>query len=119
MTDDESHTDDERAAWMLKLVDDGPHRLANLTIPCPGDLEDLAEVGRMIERTAHALILAKRQRPDLAVTLLPPDDPAVTLSVDAAWPLLLVVQIHEHEWVGGACIRGCGERSVDGEPPEA
>ena len=48
--------------------------------------------------------IAKEERPDLAVKILP-----AAYKGDHAGVTALAVVIHEHEWVGGMCVRGCGE----------
>ncbi len=95
---DDSHSDTERAAWMLSLIDASPDRLAWIAVPRADSDEQLDAIeAKMIA----AYEIAKAQRPDLAVRLVPK-----VLDVGGAHGM---VALHEHKWVGGSCINGCGE----------
>ena len=91
----------ELAAWMLHLVDGSPNRLGIIEIPHEAvrTEEQTDELEDVVRREFNR---AKRDRPGLAVALTPatPDYP------DAA----VLVSVHEHRWVGGECVHGCGER---------
>jgi len=101
------------AAWMLDLVDKSPDRLAFITIPRPIDTDD--ELDAIEQRMLAAYDLAKAERPDLGIKVVSPM-PELPGSGDTA----LVVVLHEHRWVGGQCIHGCGEhRPVDDGGAEA
>lgn len=97
---DENGDDDERAAWLLALIDESPDRLAVVPIPdCADEQLDALE-----ERFIRAYDIAKLQRPGLAVKLLP----ALEIGgrpVSAGTAALVV--IHEHKWVAGQCVNGC------------
>jgi len=88
----------ELAERFLTLVDASPDRLAIIKIPDDGDIDAIEDKFR------RAYDLAKRERPDLAVKLLPPLELAGH-RVSTGTALLAV--IHEHRWVGGTCVNGC------------
>jgi len=92
--------------FMFEMIDQSPDRLAVVAIPAgddPDELEALAIAG---------FDLAKAERPDLGVKLAPGLDPTGSEA--------LLMQVHEHRWVGGQCLHGCGEdRPVDAEPEAA
>jgi len=100
------------AAWMLELIDQSPDRLAFITIPRPIDTDD--ELDAIEERTLAAYDLAKAERPDLAVKVIPPI-PELPGSGDTA----LVVVLHEHRWVGGRCVNGCRDTGPVDDSAEA
>lgn len=96
------HNDDrDAAAWMLGLLDASPDKLAIITVPDPGDDVKRDELD---ERLVRIFDLAKLERPDLGVRMLP-----VAFNGERAPLTALMIQLHEHEWIGGGCIRGCGE----------
>ncbi len=95
--DDDHHLKD----WMLSLVDDSPDHLAWIAVPHPGTEEKLDALD---ERLVRVTDLAKQERPDLGMKLLP----AAYVGENAGVTAIALV-LHEHEWVGGGCIRGCGE----------
>lgn len=95
------HDDDrELAAWMLELVDESPNRLAIIELPetDPGDDLDALE-----DATLRAFEVAKEGRPELTAK--------TAMGVHASTgERRLLLFLHEHEWVGAQCIRGCGEQ---------
>lgn len=95
--------DADLAGWMLSLVDEAPDRLAFIQVPRTTDEKlDVLE-----DKTRRAFDLARRDRPDLRVKLLPPL--LELLGGHSPDDIALVVVLHEHLWVGGVCVRGCGE----------
>lgn len=102
---DENGDDDERAAWMLSLIDGSPDHLAVVPIPrtqTEAQFEDIE--ARMI----RAFDLAKAERPDLAVKFLPPLAEFMPMGQNASGTAVLLV-LHEHCYVAGECVRGCGQ----------
>lgn len=100
---DGSGEDADLAAWMLSLVDAAPDRLAFIQIPRTTD----EHLDALEDKTRRAFDLARRDRPELRVKLLPPF--AELLGGHSQDDIALVVVLHEHLWVGGECVRGCGE----------
>jgi hypothetical protein len=94
---------DHAAEWLLNIVDESPDRLAIITIPPHRDDDDLDYLeGRFIA----AYDIAKNRRPNLSVKALH--------AMDGSNRSRIVVAVHEHEWVGGQCVRGCPDiRDVD------
>lgn len=85
---------------LLALVDSDVDRTVMITVDdAPDDKLDEQEA-RMI----RVFDLAKEERPNLAVKILPAAYVGENSGVTA-----LAVVVHEHEWVGGGCVRGCGE----------
>lgn len=104
---------DERdlAVWMLALIDESPDRLAFISIPQPASA---AKLDAIEERVVAAYEIAKQERPEFSLKIRPQTYSAG--SCDTAVTALA----HEHRWVGGACIHGCGEhRPVDDGPGAA
>jgi hypothetical protein len=94
-----SHEGNDRAAaaWMLSLVDSSPDKLAvfGLTFDSPEAMDEGEGV------VIRAYNLAKQQRPALAVHVGPGQ--AVPPTRHAS----IIVSIHEHHFIGGACVNGC------------
>lgn len=105
---DEHGDDNARAAWLLSLIDGSPDRLA--VVPIPRTATD-EQFDAMEARMIRAYELAKEERPGLAVKLLPPLADLLPIGGRSENVALLMV-IHEHEWVGGECVRGCGEMAA-------
>jgi hypothetical protein len=90
----------ELAAFMLRLVDESPDNLGLIEVPHiavrTDEQADATEAVIMREYSR-----AKAERPNLSVALKTgtPDYP------NAAY----LVAVHEHQWVGGQCVRGCGQ----------
>jgi hypothetical protein len=105
MTDDTNHIDwtemhnhGALAAWMLRLVDESPDRLAIIEVPHSAVRtdDDIAALEAVFIREHDR---AKADRPDLSVNLAPGD---------ARHPrAAMLVAVHEHRWVGGRCVNGC------------
>lgn len=91
------------AAWMLSLIDDGPDGLAFIQIPRGTD----DQLDALEHKVNKALDIARLDRPELGVKLLPPL--VEILGGHSQDDIAFVVVLHEHQWVGGACLRGCGE----------
>ena len=91
----------ELAAWMLRLVDASPDRLAILEIPHEAlpTREATAEAERVVSREFDR---AKQDSPDLAVE--------VRHATEEYPGAALLVAVHEHGWVGGRCIHGCPDQ---------
>jgi len=89
------------AAWLLDLVDESPDRLAIVTMPLHRDDDDLDRLETLF---ISAYDLAKAERPDLSVKIL-----HAVLVADGRWRDRIAVAVHEHQWIGGACVRGCGQ----------
>lgn len=86
----------ELAATMIELVDSSAIHAAGIAIEPPAD-GTVDELGDIVRR---AFDLARHERPDLAVKMgRPPTDRGIAISL----------LIHEHQWAGGECLRGCGE----------
>jgi hypothetical protein len=94
--------DDSFAAWMLDLIDESPDRLGLIRVPdVPDDqLDDIEDAVR------RAYDIAKAQRPNLAIKVLP----GAMMSPAGRGPTRVLVAVHEHSWVAGACANGCPER---------
>jgi hypothetical protein len=94
------------ADWMLALVDQSPERTGVIEIPRASDEElDACE-----DRMRRAFAIAQRQRPRLVVTVRPATQELCNSDVADVQAVLVV---HEHEWVGGLCVRGCATREDD------
>ncbi len=102
---DENGDDNERATWMLSLIDGSPDHLA--VVPIPRTRTE-AQFDDIEARMIRAFDLAKEQRPDLAVKFLPPLADLMPAGQNASATALLMV-LHEHAFVGGECVRGCGQ----------
>jgi hypothetical protein len=85
------------AAFMLHHIDANPNRLAVFEVPPEAVAVGIHTVERVFTREYER---AKAERPNLCMNIAP----AGADYPDAAW----LVAIHEHEWVGGRCARGCG-----------
>jgi hypothetical protein len=93
--------DDERAAWMLSLIDaSGPDKRVVIAVERPDGDERIDDLE---EQTRRAFNLAKAERPGLAVKLLP----AAFVGERADRTTAIAVVLHEHQWVGGLCVNGC------------
>lgn len=96
------------ADQLLALLDESPHRRALLEMPLdhtsPDELVDGYE-----ERISTAYEIAKARRPDLVVRLH-------YAKLTPSSPPRLLVEIHEHKWIDGACVRHCGKTR---ETPDA
>lgn len=97
----EHNNDRDAARWMLGLLDTSPDRLAFITVPDPGDDAKLDDLDARLVRIYD---LAKQERPDLGVKMLP-----AAFNGEHAPETALVIALHEHKWVGGECVRGCGQ----------
>ncbi len=100
-----THDGDDQAFadWMLKLIDEGPDRLAVIEIEHPGSMKKIEHMEATLIR---AYDIAKAERPNLSVKIMPVTHRA---SVGPRRADALVV-LHEHMWVGGECVNGCGDR---------
>ena len=100
----------ELAAWMLRLVDSSPNRLAVIEIPHAA-LRTNRQIDEAEQLVAREFDRAKQARPDLAIKVRAPtpDYPNAALLVD----------VHEHQWVGGHCIHGCTDRRPTSDQPES
>ena len=110
-----THDGDDQAFadWMLELIDEGPDRLAVIEITRPASMRQLEH---MEETFLRAYDIAKAERPDLSVKIMPVVHRA---SVGPRRADALVV-LHEHRWVGGECVNGCRDkRPVDDPHDEA
>ncbi len=101
------------AAWLIRQIDKTPDALAIIEPEFETD-GDLAEIEAA---TRRALALATAERPDLTARTLS----AVPLNQPRPTPRRILLELHEHRFIGGECIRrGCGERrEVDGRAAEA
>jgi hypothetical protein len=95
---EDARTPGHLAARMLAAIDRSNDRLAVFAIPILAFTPDLADETEDIVR--REFNRAKQDRPHLAVQLVP--------AAHEAFACLLYV--HEHEFVGGHCIRGCRHR---------
>lgn len=96
------HADDHHLKdWMLGLLDKSADKLAFITVPDPGDD---AKLDAIDERLVRVYDLAKAERPDLGVKQLP-----AAFAGERAASTAYVMVLHEHRWIGGQCLRGCGE----------
>lgn len=88
------------AAFMLRLVDQSPDRLAIIEVPHEAvptdDAIDAVEAVFIREYDR-----AKTDRPNLSVALKAGTSQHPTAA--------LLVAVHEHRWVGGYCVHGCSE----------
>jgi len=92
--------------FMLELLDQSPDRLAVVAISLGDDIDELDAI------VIAGFDLAKAERPDLGVKVAPGLDP----EGDEA----LLMAVHQHSWIGGECLHGCGEqRPVDDEAEAA
>lgn len=92
--------DDVIARRLLALVDANPARTVIVTVDdAPDD-----EVDEHEARMSRVFDIARDERPELAVKILPAGYKGDHCGVTA-----LAVVIHEHEFVGGACVHGCGQ----------
>jgi hypothetical protein len=91
------------AAWMLQLVDRSPDRLGVILIPHHGVRTD-AEIDELERVVSREFDRAKLERTDLAIGFRNgmPEHP------DAA----MLIVVHQHRWVGGHCVNGCGDTRV-------
>lgn len=104
--------DDDRAAWLLRLLDASADRLALISVAEPATD---AELDALEDDLIRGYDLAKSQRPSLAVQLIPS-----FAAGDRAVERGLVIVLHEHKWVGGMCVNGCrDEREVVDTDDEA
>ncbi len=101
------------AAWLIRQVDKTPDALATIE-PVWESAGDLAEIEAA---TRRALALAQKERPDLTARTLSP----VPLNQPRPPAPRILLELHEHRFVGGECVRrGCGAcREVDDPAPEA
>jgi hypothetical protein len=95
----EDYDPEQCAAWMLRIVDESPDKLAILTIPPHRDEDDLDQLEEMFR---NAYDIAKAERPDLSVKILYAVDLHNGQERDR-----VVVAVHEHKWVAGQCVNGC------------
>ena len=88
------------AAFMLRLIDESPDRLAIISVPSAATTtdDDIDALEAVFIRECER---AKADRPDLSVKAGPP--PAGRPDV------AMRVAVHEHQWIGGQCVRGCGD----------
>ncbi len=106
---DHDGEDQDFAKWMLKMVDESPDRLAMIEVP-PTESDD--ELDALEDATRRAFDLAKLDRPNLVIRTIPGRN-VVT------GERRILLELHEHRWVGGGCVNGCGEeRPVDDPHPE-
>lgn len=91
--------DDDRAAWLLRLLDESDDHLTLISLAEP---PTDAELDALEAEFIRGYDLAKSQRPGLAVQLIP----GVAAGDHAVQRGLLIV-LHEHRFVGGHCIYGC------------
>jgi hypothetical protein len=88
------------AAWMLRLVDESPYRLAIIEVPHSAVRTD-DEIDALEGVFIREYDRAKAERPNLSVKLAPGDTQHPRTA--------MLVAVHEHEWVAGHCVRGCDE----------
>jgi len=91
----------ECAAWMLRLIDDSPDKLAIIRMPPHRDDDDLQQIEDMF---IAAYDIAKAARPALSIKIRSARDLHNGQPCDR-----IIVAIHEHQWVGGHCVYGCGD----------
>ncbi len=101
------------AAWLIRQIDKTPDAVALIEPEweTDGDLADIEAA------TRRALALATAERPDLTARTLS----AVPLNQPRPPAPRILLELHEHRFIGGECVRrGCGERrEVDGPAAEA
>ncbi len=101
--------DDAFARWMIRQVDKSEEALAIVEIPDTDRSDDLEQLEAACRR---ALALAQAERPELTARTLG----TVPLGAPRPRAPKLLLVLHEHRWVGGECVRGCGEHhQVDSE----
>jgi hypothetical protein len=88
------------AAFLVRLMDRSPNRLAILEIPPAAVLNDQVDEVEEVVRREYGR--AKLDRPDLGLSLAP----ATADYPDTA----LLVAVHEHHWIGGRCVHGCSKQ---------
>lgn len=103
MFDDTADTD-HAAQWLLDRIDASPDRLAFIGLRITDDATDDANQ-HVEDQFAAAYHRALAERGNLGHKLLCARD--VIDGQDRAKRIIIVV--HEHQWIGGQCIRGCGE----------
>ncbi len=91
------------AAWMLQLIDQTPDRLAFVTIPRPIDSDD--ELDEIEAHILAAYAIAKAERPNLGVKVVPP-----IAELPGSGDTAAVFILHEHRWAGGMCVNGCPDK---------
>ena len=91
------------ADWMLELIDESPDKLAMIGMRRSDVVPRVDEVEDALIR---AYDLAKAERPDLGVQLLP----VLFRGSDVKDGSDVLVVLHEHKWVGGQCVNGCRDR---------
>jgi hypothetical protein len=94
------------AAWMLRLVDESPDKLAIIKMPPHRDDDDLDHLEALF---ISAYDIAKAERPNLSVKLLHAVDLNNGMPRDR-----VAVAVHEHQWVGGQCVNGCPDTRKEG-----
>lgn len=87
------------ADQMLALLDESLDRLAIFALP----IDNTSTTDRVEEwedRIRAAYDVAKRRRPELAVRWH-------YRRLGSASSPQMVVELHEHEWIGGVCVNNC------------
>jgi len=98
--------DHERAAWLIERVDEDHRHTAPILMPYAGTDEAL---DALEDEFGRAFEIARASGRRLGVKLLHAQD------VGRGEESRIVAIIHEHRFVGGVCVNGCGEhRPVDG-----
>jgi len=99
--------DDQRAAWLIAICDNDPRHHGALIVMPHAETDQALDA--LEDEMRRALELARASERDLGVKLAHGRAPE---------PRILAV-IHEHRFVAGACVNGCGEhRPVDGGDSE-
>ena len=96
------------AAWLIRHIDKTPDARAAIE-PASKSHGDLDEIEAA---TRRALAPAQLERPDLTGRTLRP----VPLNQLRPPATRILLELHEHSWVGGECVRGCGERQQLSDP---
>lgn len=69
------------------------------------ELPDVADFDAMHAAVLRAVEIARRVRPDVQARVLP-----AQRTSNRPAPMKVMLELHEHLFAGGWCVRGCGER---------
>ena len=106
--------DDERAAWLIDLVDRDQRHQALIVMP---HAETDEALDALEDEMRSAFEIARASGRDMGVKLAHGQD----IHGDRREPeSRILALVHQHQFVGGACVHGCGEqRPVDDGSGEA
>jgi len=100
--------DDQRAAWLITICDNDPRHHGALIVMPHAETDQALDA--LEDEMRRALELARATGRDMGVKLAHGRAPESRI----------LALIHEHRFVAGACVNGCGEdRPVDDSGDEA